>query len=62
MNGTSFTTKRRQVIRYNDFHPIASKLRQLQRASITTTISPDEGVVAQAVRTGGRRNAELIRR
>ena len=34
---------------------VASKLRGLQGASITTVVSPGAGVVAQAVRSGGRK-------
>lgn len=43
---------------------VTSKLRQLQGASITTIVSPGAGVVAQAVRAGGRkrkrRNKQMI--
>jgi hypothetical protein len=34
---------------------VTSKLRQLQGAHITTYVSPGPGVVAQAVRSGGRK-------
>ncbi|MEE4417487.1 hypothetical protein, partial [Klebsiella pneumoniae] len=38
---------------------ITSKLRQLQGAQVTTIVSPGEGVVAQAVRSGRRKRKRV---